>query len=232
MLETRDLTKVFRVGDVSVRAVDGVSLTVADGESVAIMGPSGSGKTTLISCLGCLTRPTSGEIIVNGGGPIDYKKKSHLARIRRHEMGFIFQSFNLIPFLSALENVIIPLQNAGVKGKTARGRAQELLDSVGLLERQNHLPSQLSGGEQQRVSIARALAGDPRIILADEPTANLDTGRGKEIMAILETLCRKHGKTLICVTHDQRMVEHVDRVLNMVDGRLVGDVPVHDSGLR
>ncbi|MFQ5433247.1 MAG: ABC transporter ATP-binding protein [Anaerolineae bacterium] len=232
MLETRDLTKVFQVGDVSVRAVDGVSLTVADGESVAIMGPSGSGKTTLISCLGCLTRPTSGEIIVNGGGPIDYKKKSHLARIRQHEMGFIFQSFNLIPFLSALENVIIPLQNAGVKGKTARGRAQELLDSVGLLERQNHLPSQLSGGEQQRVSIARALAGDPRIILADEPTANLDTGRGKEIMAILETLCRKHGKTLICVTHDQRMVEHVDRVLNMVDGRLVGDVPVHDSGLR
>ncbi len=135
-------------------------------------------------------------------------------------MGFIFQTFNLIPFLSALENVIIPLQNVGVRGKTARKRAQELLDSVGLLERQNHLPGQLSGGEQQRVSIARALAGDPKIILADEPTANLDTDRGKEIMAILEALCRKHGKTLICVTHDQRMVKHVDRVLKMVDGKL------------
>jgi putative ABC transport system ATP-binding protein len=220
MLETRDLTKIFQVGDVSVRAVDGVSLGVADGESVAIMGPSGSGKTTFISCLGCLARPTSGEIIINGDQPIDYKKESQLARIRREEMGFIFQTFNLIPFLSALENVILPLQNVGMKGKTARKRAQELLDGVGLLERQNHLPSQLSGGEQQRVSIARALAGDPRIILADEPTANLDTGRGKEIMAILETLCRKHGKTLICVTHDRRMVEHVDRVLTMVDGRL------------
>jgi putative ABC transport system ATP-binding protein len=221
MLETRDLTKIFQVGDVSIRAVDSVSLTVADGESVAIMGPSGSGKTTLISCLGCLTRPTSGEIIVNGGEPIDYNKEGNLARIRRHEMGFIFQTFNLIPFLSALENVIIPLQNVGVRGKTARRRARELLDSVGLLERQDHLPSQLSGGEQQRVSIARALAGDPRIILADEPTANLDTDRGKAIMAILEVLCRKHGKTLICVTHDERMVEHVDRVVKMVDGRLI-----------
>ncbi len=231
MLETRDLTKIFQVGDVSIRAVDDVSLTVADGESVAIMGPSGSGKTTLISCLGCLTRPTGGEIIVNGGEPIDYKKEGVLARIRRHEMGFIFQAFNLIPFLSALENVRLPLQNVGVKGKTARRRAQELLDSVGLLERQNHLPSQLSGGEQQRVSIARALAGDPRIILADEPTANLDTYRGKEIMAILETLCRKRGKTLICVTHDQRMVEHVDRVLRMVDGRLAGDNGEQSNGL-
>ncbi len=220
MLETRDLTKVFQVGNVSIRAVDGVSLTVATGESLAIMGPSGSGKTTLISCLGCLTRPTSGEIIINGDQPIDYKKESHLTRIRRQEMGFIFQTFNLIPFLSALENVIIPLQNVGVRGKTARKRAQELLDSVGLLERQNHLPGQLSGGEQQRVSIARALAGDPKIILADEPTANLDTDRGKEIMAILEALCRKHGKTLICVTHDRRMVKHVDRVLKMVDGKL------------
>ncbi len=220
MLETRDLTKIFQVGDASIRAVDGVSLTVADGESVAIMGPSGSGKTTLISCLGCLTRPTSGEIIINGDQPIDYKKESHLTRIRRQEMGFIFQTFNLIPFLSALENVIIPLQNAGVRGKAAKRHAQELLDSVGLLDRQNHLPSQLSGGEQQRVSIARALAADPKIILADEPTANLDTDRGKEIMAILEALCRKHGKTLICVTHDQRMVKHVDRVLKMVDGRL------------
>jgi putative ABC transport system ATP-binding protein len=135
-------------------------------------------------------------------------------------MGFIFQTFNLIPFLSALENVIITLQNVGVKGNTAKRRAQELLDSVGLLERQNHLPSQLSGGEQQRVSIARALAGDPKIILADEPTANLDTDRGKEIMVMLESLCREGGKTLICVTHDQRMVERVDRVLKMVDGRL------------
>ncbi len=223
MLETRDLTKIFQVGDVSVRAVDGVSLMVADGESVAIMGPSGSGKTTLISCLGCLTRPTSGEIIVNGGGPIDYKKGGVMARIRRHEMGVIFQAFNLIPFLSALENVRLPLQNIGVKGGTAKRRAQELLDSVGLIERQNHLPSQLSGGEQQRVSIARALAGDPKTILADEPTANLDTDRGTEIMELLESLCRERGKTLICVTHDQRMVEHVDRVVKMVDGRLVGD---------
>ncbi len=220
MLETRDLTKIFQVGNVSIRAVDGVSLTVADGESVAIMGPSGSGKTTLISCLGCLTRPTSGEIIINGDQPIDYQKEGVLTRIRRNEMGFIFQTFNLIPFLSALENVILPLQNVGVKGKAAKRHAQELLDSVGLLDRQHHLPSQLSGGEQQRVSIARALAADPKIILADEPTANLDTDRGKEIMAILETLCRKHGKTLICVTHDQRMVKHVDRVLKMVDGRL------------
>lgn len=220
MLETKDLTKIFQVGNASIRAVDGVSLTVADGESVAIMGPSGSGKTTLISCLGCLTRPTSGEIIINGDQPIDYQKEGVLTRIRRLEVGFIFQTFNLIPFLSALENVIIPLQNVGVKGKAAKRQAQELLDSVGLLDRQNHLPGQLSGGEQQRVSIARALAGDPKIILADEPTANLDTDRGKEIMAILETLCRKHGKTLICVTHDQRMVKHVDRVLKMVDGRL------------
>ncbi len=220
MLETRDLTKIFQVGEASVRAVDGVSLTVAEGESVAIMGPSGSGKTTLISCLGCLTRPTSGEIFLNGGKAIDYKKQGNLARIRRHEMGFIFQNFNLIPFLSALENVCVTLENVGIKGKTAKRRAQALMDSVGLLERQNHLPNQLSGGEQQRVSIARALAGDPKIILADEPTANLDTDRGKEIMAILETLCRKRGKTLICVTHDQRMVKHVDRVLKMVDGKL------------
>ena len=121
---------------------------------------------------------------------------------------------------AALEHGIVPLPDVGVEGNTAKRRAQELRDSVGLLERQNHLPSQLSGGEQQRVSIARALAGDPKIILADEPTANLDTDRGKEIMAVLETLCRKRGKTLICVTHDQRKVEHVDRVLNMVDGRL------------
>lgn len=220
MLETTDLTKTFQVGRALIKAVDGVSLRVAEGESVAIMGPSGSGKTTLISCLGCLIRPTSGEIILNGGRPIDYKKESHLARIRRQEIGFIFQAFNLIPYLSALENVAIPLQNVGMNGKIAKKRARELLDGVGLLDRQNHLPGQLSGGEQQRVSIARALAGDPKIILADEPTANLDTGRGKEIMAILEALCRKHGKTLICVTHDQRMVKHVDRVLTMVDGRL------------
>ncbi len=219
MLEARDLTKTFQVGNGAVQAVDGVSLTVKAGESVAIVGPSGSGKTTLLSCLGCIIKPTTGEVIIDRQ-PVDYKAEGNLARIRRHEMGFIFQTFNLIPFLSALENVVIVLENAGVSGQAAKRRAQALLESIGLLPRQHHLPSQLSGGEQQRVSIARALASDPKIILADEPTANLDTDLSKQIMVLLESLCREGGKTLICVTHDQRMVEGVDRVWRMVDGRL------------
>jgi putative ABC transport system ATP-binding protein len=218
MLETKNLTKVFIAGNVYIQAIDGVDLTVKDGEFIAIMGPSGSGKTTLISCLGCIIRPTSGDIVIDGE-QIDYKNEGNLAKIRREKMGFIFQTFNLISFLSALENIIIPLQNIGTKDYYTKG--QDLLDIVGLTKRKNHLPEQLSGGERQRVSIARALAGDPRIILADEPTANLDTERGKEIMELLESLCRERRKTLICVTHDQRIVEHADRILKMVDGKLI-----------
>jgi putative ABC transport system ATP-binding protein len=192
---------------------------VEDGEFVAIVGPSGSGKTTLLSCIGCIIAPSSGEIIIDRTR-VDYKKESDLTKIRRNKIGFIFQTFNLISFLSALENVILTLQNAGLEGNYTEKRAQELLDAVGLLERKNHLPSQLSGGERQRASIARALAADPKIILADEPTANLDTDRGKEIMILLESLCRERGKTLMCVTHDQRIAQRADRILNMIDGRI------------
>jgi putative ABC transport system ATP-binding protein len=219
LLSTRDLTKVFGAGDTLVRAVDNVSLEVHEGEMVLIMGPSGSGKTTLLTMLGGLLRPTSGSVTIDGQ-EITSLRSSELTKVRRHLVGFIFQSFNLWESLSVVENVELALNIAGVKGATARKRAQELLEERGLSNRAGFRTRDLSGGEKQRLSIARALANEPRIILGDEPTANLDSRHGRDVMRLLRDIAKSRGRAVIVVSHDQRIREVADRVLWLEDGRL------------
>jgi putative ABC transport system ATP-binding protein len=219
MLRTKDLTRTFGGGDALVRAVDGVSLEIHEGELVLIMGPSGSGKTTLLTMLGGLLRPTSGSIEIEGHD-ITRMSSSDLTELRRHLVGFIFQSFNLWESLSVLENVELALNIAGVKGRAARERARQLLDDRGLGPRAGFRSRDLSGGEKQRLSIARALANNPRIVLADEPTANLDSYHGRDIMKLLRDVAKSGGKAVLVVSHDQRIREVADRVLWLEDGRL------------
>jgi putative ABC transport system ATP-binding protein len=219
ILRTEGLTKVFDEGDRAVRAVDGVDLTVCCGELVLIMGPSGSGKTTLLTMMGGLLRPTSGTVVI-GGADITALSEAKLAPLRRRSVGFIFQSFNLWESLSVQENIELPLNIAGVSGHQARERARSLLADRGLGHRFSFRSRDLSGGEKQRVSIARALANEPRLLLADEPTANLDSKHGREVMRLLYDIAKHGDRAVVVVSHDQRIREVADRVFWMEDGRL------------
>ena len=222
MIEAKEITKVYKVGGDQVHALDGVNLKVNDGEMVAIMGPSGSGKSTLMAILGCLDTPTSGEYIVDGQ-PAARLKENQLASLRAHKIGFVFQQFNLLPRTSALENVMLPLTYDGTKVKERLLRAKEALELVGLQDRMKHHPNQLSGGQQQRVAIARALVNNPAILLADEPTGNLDSKTGAEIMSLFQELHHREKLTVLYVTHDSFIARHTDRIIYLMDGKVVRD---------
>jgi len=216
VIKAKDLTKVYQMGDVEVRALRGLSLEVAPGEVIAIMGPSGSGKSTLMNIIGCLDRPTSGEYILHGERVPDLND-DQLSSIRNRKVGFVFQSFNLLPRSNALVNVELPLRYAK-KTENRVQRARAALEAVGLGDRIHHCPNELSGGEQQRVAMARALVNDPAIILADEPTGNLDTKSGDEIMKILLSLNEDRGTTLVIVTHDPEIAAQTQRTVHILDG--------------
>ena len=227
-MELENLEKSYRLGQVTVNALRGVSLKLLQGEFMVIMGPSGSGKTTLLNIIGTLDKPSSGRALVDGAD-ITKMNDGQLTKLRRHKIGFVFQFHNLIPVLTALENVQLPLIAAGVKRQMSRDRAIELLRRVGLQERTDHLPDELSGGEQQRVAIARALANHPRIVLADEPTGDLDTQTGSEVVNLMHSMAKQEGSSVVVVTHDSAIAEKADRLLEMRDGRIAekvqGSVP-------
>jgi len=222
LVEVRDLWKVYEVGDVRVEALRGVTLSIDAGEAVAIMGASGSGKSTLMNLLGCLDRPTTGSYRFADHEILETSPDGR-AEIRSREIGFVFQSFNLIPRTSALENVELPLVYAGVSAAEQDVRARAALRSVGLAGREHHAPSQLSGGQQQRVAIARALVNRPRLLLADEPTGNLDSHSSREIMEIFQRLQHESGITLVVVTHEAEVASYLDRVITFRDGEVIAD---------
>jgi putative ABC transport system ATP-binding protein len=222
LIQIRGLHRVYQVGESEVRALDGVDLDIDANEYVAIMGPSGSGKSTLMNILGCLDTPTSGSYRLKDK-EIAERSDDELAQIRNREIGFVFQTFNLLPRADALHNVELPLVYAGLRHEDRRRLARESLELVGLGDRMKHRPNELSGGQRQRVAIARALVNHPSIILADEPTGNLDSRTGEEIMAAFEAIWRK-GNTVILVTHEADVAEHARRVVRMRDGRIESDV--------
>ncbi len=219
LIQAENLVKIYRMGPVEVPALRGISLEIQQGEYVAIMGPSGSGKSTLMHILGCLDRPTSGSYRLEGQevGQLDEDQR---AEIRKRRVGFVFQQFNLLPRLTVLENVEVPLVYLGKPPRDRRRRAQELLERVGLAHRAHHRPTEISGGEAQRVAIARALANDPALILADEPTGNLDTRTGQEILALFRELHRE-GRTVVVVTHDPEVAQEAERIIYLRDGKIV-----------
>lgn len=223
VIETHDLRKTYIMGTTEVHALKGVSVTVRDGEMVSIMGPSGSGKSTLMAILGALDKPTSGEYLLDGE-EVSQLSEGRLSDIRNQRIGFVFQKFNLLPSMSILDNVALPLIYAGVDTLERRNRAQESLEKVGLGERINHKPTELSGGQQQRVAIARALVSNPSMILADEPTGNLDTETGDGILGLFKSLHRNDGITLIIVTHDPEVMIQTERCIYLRDG-LLTDMP-------
>jgi putative ABC transport system ATP-binding protein len=229
VIEARRLTKVYDEG-VQVHALRGVDLQIARGSFVAIMGPSGSGKSTLLNILGALEVPTAGELLIDGA-TVGTLADDERTLFRRRRIGFVFQQFNLLPIFSAAENVAVPLRLEGIRPAEARKRALEMLGVVGLAERGDHLPSQLSGGEQQRVAVARALIAGPAIILADEPTGNLDSANGELVIGILRDLVDRLGQTVVLVTHDATVAARSDRVIGVRDGQIVGDHPPHDAAL-
>lgn len=227
VIDVRNITKVYKMGEVEVRALAGVSFNIERGEVVAIMGPSGSGKSTLMNMLGCLDRPTSGEYYLDGE-LVSTLTDDQLAVIRNRKVGFVFQSFNLLARVSSLANVELPLRYAGVH-EDRRERARAALEAVGLGDRVNHRPTELSGGQQQRVAVARAIINDPSIIMADEPTGNLDSKVGQEIMDLLLSLNRERGTTLIIVTHDSNIATQTHRIIRLRDGLLETN---HDDSTR
>ena len=225
ILRIEGLTKIFGSGHLEVRALADINLSVSEGELVALLGPSGSGKTTLLLCISLILEPTGGKIIFDGQTIFhkDGWSGVDMRRLRREKMGFIFQSHNLIPFLTARQNVLLPLDLVGIKGTEAERRVKELLQYMEIEERANYLPALLSGGEQQRVAIARALANNAKLILADEPTASLDTARGKKVMELLKKIAKENQSAVIVVTHDERMIAGFDHVYHLKDGCLERD---------
>ena len=226
LIELKDVYKIYPMGDETVHALDGVSLSIDQGEFVAIVGSSGSGKSTAMNIIGCLDVPTSGSYHL-GGVDVSTMDDDQQAEIRNKMLGFIFQQYNLIPKLSVLENVELPLLYAGVPAEERRDRAIRSLERVGLADKWKHLPSQLSGGQQQRVSIARALAGSPSVILADEPTGALDYLTGREVLSFLKQLNRE-GDTVVLITHDNSIAVRADRIIRLQDGRIIYDGDAHD----
>ena len=222
LIETRDLWKTYVMGDEEIHALRGVSIQIERGEYVAIMGPSGSGKSTLMNLIGCLDTPTKGSYLLNGK-EVASMNDDDLAQIRNQEIGFVFQTFNLLPRATALHNVELPLIYAGVSGKTRQDRARLALEKVDLMPRASHRPNELSGGQRQRVAIARALVNDPSILLADEPTGNLDSKTGNEIMGVFERL-HGGGNTIILVTHEAEIAAYAHRTIHIRDGQVEKDV--------
>jgi putative ABC transport system ATP-binding protein len=221
LIELQEVSKIYRMGQVQVAALVGISLQIREGEFVAIMGPSGSGKSTLLNILGCLDRPTQGHYILDGED-VSQLSREQLAHIRNRKIGFVFQSYNLLAQFSALENVLLPIiysRNGGHSKSERLKRARAVLEAVGLAEREKHKPAEMSGGQQQRVAIGRALINDPPLILADEPTGNLDTHSGQEIMQILDKL-HQRGRTIAMVTHEAEVAAHAQRTLHLRDGRI------------
>ena len=221
IIQTLDLTKIYGMGDATVAALDGVSLEIKAGEFVAIMGPSGSGKSTLMHILGCLSRPTSGQYILDGQDISEMSKKE-LALVRNRKLGFIFQAYNLLPRTTALRNVMMPMlydRDRNLNDEEGEEKAFKMLEMVGLGDRVHHQPQELSGGQQQRVAIARALINDPVLIIADEPTGNLDSHSGREILNLLHTL-HQQGVTIVMVTHDSITAEYTQRIIHLADGKI------------
>ncbi|HSB66985.1 MAG TPA: ABC transporter ATP-binding protein [Anaerolineales bacterium] len=224
IIDIDQITKVYQMGDVKVIALDGISLSVQEGEFLTIMGPSGSGKSTLMNILGCLDRPTSGSYLL-AGEDVSRMSREQLAHVRNQKIGFIFQSYNLLPQATAIQNVLLPIvyrRNSHITSKERSDMAHNILASVGLVDRGHHKPTEMSGGQQQRVAIARALINKPALILADEPTGNLDSHSGQEIMEILQML-NKNGHTIVMITHDAKNAGYAGRVLHLKDGKLNGD---------
>jgi putative ABC transport system ATP-binding protein len=222
VIELQDATRVYKIGEVETHALRGINLTIEEGEFTAIVGPSGSGKTTVLQLMGCLDKPTSGSVLLKGED-VTKLSANKRADLRRGTIGFVFQFFALIPGLSAYENIELPLLLAGSNGKQRKQRVAELLEAVGISDRAKHRPDQMSGGEQQRVAVARALATHPVLVLADEPTANLDTDNGRQIMEIMVRLNEETGTTFVCATHDPRVVAFGRRVVELRDGKVWDD---------
>src|SRR5215831_4493466 len=222
LIETKEVTRVYQMGATQVTALDHVTVGISEGEFVSIQGTSGSGKSTLLNVLGGLDRPTSGEVFFDAQ-PLGPLSKKQMARYRRHSVGMIFQNFNLITTMTAAENVTLALAFGGMRGAERRERAHALLDRVGLSDRMDHRPAELSGGEQQRVAIARALANNPRVLLADEPTGQLDSTTARTIMTLIRALVKSEGVTAIVATHDPVLIDIADRVLELRDGQVTSD---------
>lgn len=222
LIELQGIEKIYQMGEMTVRALRGVNLSIGHGEYIAILGPSGSGKSTMMNVLGCLDTPTKGTYTLNGRD-VSHLTRNELADVRNQQIGFIFQSFNLLDSLDAVDNVALPLVYRGISLAERQKRAKEILCKVGLADRLHHKPNELSGGQRQRVAIARALSTNPKVILADEPTGNLDTVSGEEIIQLFEQLSAE-GKTVIIVTHDNDLAKRVRRILRISDGRIESDI--------